>query len=96
MAEAAKDDGGRGGLPGIRPGLDRVSAECIWKGFCNEENEYLRGRAKNPPKGKESLITMHGFEVVKHTSYLSVRRKPRSSGSSSSLEPVGPTGPMSK
>mmetsp|Transcript_37957 Transcript_37957/g.85624 ORF Transcript_37957/g.85624 Transcript_37957/m.85624 type:complete len:165 (+) Transcript_37957:3-497(+) len=79
MAEGAPKaaGGGRGGLPGIPGYVDRVSAESIWRINCKSEEEYLRKRRSNPPKSREHFGALHGFEVVKHPSYFSVKRATR-------------------
>eukprot|EP00440_Ansanella_granifera_P064584 gb/GFBE01070021.1/.p1 GENE.gb/GFBE01070021.1/~~gb/GFBE01070021.1/.p1 ORF type:complete len:206 (+),score=19.94 gb/GFBE01070021.1/:1-618(+) len=79
----------RGMLPGIPASVDRVSAECIWKAFCTSEQDYVRHRKLHPAQPRQTQISnLHGFEVVKNASYVSVRRK---RGASSA-----PEGPMSK
>mmetsp|Transcript_24900 Transcript_24900/g.74809 ORF Transcript_24900/g.74809 Transcript_24900/m.74809 type:complete len:162 (-) Transcript_24900:81-566(-) len=70
---AAAEPKGRGNLPGIPAYVDRVSSENIWRDFCNSETEYLRLRQSNPPKTRENFGALHGFEVVRQASYISVR-----------------------
>ncbi|CAJ1339295.1 unnamed protein product [Effrenium voratum] len=81
----------RGQLPGIPSSIDRVSAECIWKSFCTSEVDYVRQRKLQPAQPRQHQISnLHGFEVVRNASYMSVRRaKP-----SAFLEE--PHGPLSK
>eukprot|EP00931_Biecheleriopsis_adriatica_P091301 TRINITY_DN65193_c0_g1_i1.p1 TRINITY_DN65193_c0_g1~~TRINITY_DN65193_c0_g1_i1.p1 ORF type:complete len:163 (-),score=29.76 TRINITY_DN65193_c0_g1_i1:7-495(-) len=91
MGDAKPTSTTRGMLPGIPSSVDRVSAECIWKTFCKGEEDYVRSRKLNPAQPREHQISnLHGFEVVKNRSYVSVRRM-RSSPSSAE-----PTGPMTK
>merc|ERR1719330_2259860 len=61
-------------LPGIPSHVGRVSAERIWKTNCASELDYLRRRNRNPPKYRHSCGTLHGFEIVKHPTYVSVQR----------------------
>mmetsp|Transcript_33445 Transcript_33445/g.106006 ORF Transcript_33445/g.106006 Transcript_33445/m.106006 type:complete len:167 (+) Transcript_33445:89-589(+) len=73
---AAGGSSGRGVLPGIPSYVDRVSAESIWRINCNSEADYLRKRRNNPPRSREHFGALHGFEVVRHPTYVSVRRVP--------------------
>ncbi|CAE7570434.1 unnamed protein product [Symbiodinium natans] len=76
MGEAKPTSTTRGQLPGIPASIDRVSAECIWKAFCNSEHDYVRHRKLNPAKPRQQLLSqLHGFEVVKNASYISVRKQ---------------------
>lgn len=77
----------RGQLPGIPASVDRVSAECIWKAFCNSEHDYVRQRKLKPAQPRQhQLSNLQGFEIVRNASYISVRRvKP-----GTSEEPFGP------
>eukprot|EP00929_Paragymnodinium_shiwhaense_P010054 TRINITY_DN114530_c0_g1_i1.p2 TRINITY_DN114530_c0_g1~~TRINITY_DN114530_c0_g1_i1.p2 ORF type:complete len:192 (+),score=32.35 TRINITY_DN114530_c0_g1_i1:53-628(+) len=76
-APTAEGEGGAGGrpnLPGIPGSLDRVSAENIWRFRCNSETDYLRERNKFPPKSREHYGSLHGFSVVRHPSYVDIRK----------------------
>mmetsp|Transcript_9770 Transcript_9770/g.23431 ORF Transcript_9770/g.23431 Transcript_9770/m.23431 type:complete len:163 (-) Transcript_9770:136-624(-) len=76
MGEAKPTSTTRGQLPGIPVSVDRVSADCIWKTLCTGEHEYVRHRKLHPAKPRELLLSqLHGFEVVKNASYISVRRR---------------------
>mmetsp|Transcript_52224 Transcript_52224/g.154142 ORF Transcript_52224/g.154142 Transcript_52224/m.154142 type:complete len:175 (-) Transcript_52224:15-539(-) len=78
MADAAKKPTSttRGMLPGIpmRMQEDRISCEAIWKVACNSEADYYRRRSANPIQPRVNYGAMHGFEVVKCGTYISVKK----------------------
>merc|ERR1712232_695871 len=61
-------------LPGIPGYVDRVSAESIWRHKCNSETEYLKHRTKHPPKAREHFGSIHGFEVIRHPTYVQIKQ----------------------
>eukprot|EP00928_Gymnodinium_smaydae_P056352 TRINITY_DN39745_c0_g1_i1.p1 TRINITY_DN39745_c0_g1~~TRINITY_DN39745_c0_g1_i1.p1 ORF type:complete len:199 (+),score=37.26 TRINITY_DN39745_c0_g1_i1:119-715(+) len=70
---AGQGAGGRPNLPGIPGYIDRVSAEEIWKYKCNSELQYVQERTRNPPKTRDRLGVLHGFEVIRKPSYVDIR-----------------------
>eukprot|EP00927_Polykrikos_kofoidii_P055381 TRINITY_DN49652_c0_g1_i1.p1 TRINITY_DN49652_c0_g1~~TRINITY_DN49652_c0_g1_i1.p1 ORF type:complete len:204 (+),score=21.75 TRINITY_DN49652_c0_g1_i1:89-700(+) len=74
--EAGQGPGGRPNLPGIPGSVDRVSAEAIWKYRCNSEVDYVNARKKNPPRTREHFGILHGFEVIRHPSFVDIRPAP--------------------
>lgn len=76
--------GSRETLPGIPQYVDRVSAETIWRDNCDNEVAFMHRVQAKPVRSRENFGALHGFEVIKHSTYISVSRTRAAPGSSAS------------
>mmetsp|Transcript_64205 Transcript_64205/g.173406 ORF Transcript_64205/g.173406 Transcript_64205/m.173406 type:complete len:168 (+) Transcript_64205:101-604(+) len=78
--------GNRETLPGIPQYVDRVSAETIWRQNCDSEVAFMQRRQAKPVRSRENFGALHGFEVIKHPTYISVSRTRAAPGSSAGAD----------
>lgn len=59
--------------------MDGVSAECIWKNNCKIEEDFLKKVKARPPKFREHYGALHGFEVIRHSTFVQIKPLPKAS-----------------